>query len=89
MGSAGDINGCELTGNTAIVDDPANKLVAGGGLSVRNADISLSTTRIGPSSVNIGPDSNVTSTHCRRLYVPGRHRRQFGRYPGFVDRHHG
>ncbi|MGZ4968954.1 MAG: hypothetical protein ACXV8O_11790 [Methylobacter sp.] len=65
MGSAGDINGCELTGNTAIVDDPTNKLIAGGGgLSVRNADISLSNTRIGPSSGNIGPDSNVTSDHA-------------------------
>jgi hypothetical protein len=64
MGSAAEIKGCELTGNTAIVNDPKNKLIAGGGgLSVRNADISLSNTRIGPSSGSIGPDSNVTSDH--------------------------
>jgi len=65
MGSAAEIKGCELTGNVAIVNDPGNKLIAGGGgLSVRNADISLSNTRIGPSSGNIGPDSNVTSDHA-------------------------
>ncbi|MGZ5076596.1 MAG: hypothetical protein ACXV9R_08230 [Methylobacter sp.] len=65
MGSAADIKGCELTGNTAIVDDPSNKLIAGGGgLSVRNADINLSNTRIGPSSGSIGPDSNVASDHA-------------------------
>lgn len=64
MGSAANIKGCELTGNTAIVNDPGNKLIAGGGgLSVRNADINLSSTRIGPSSGGIGPDSNVTSDH--------------------------
>jgi hypothetical protein len=65
MGSAAEIKDCELTGNIAIVNDPINKLIAGGGgLSVRNADISLSNTRIGMSSSNFGSDSNVTSDHA-------------------------
>jgi len=65
MGSAADIKDCELTGNIAMVNDPTNKLIAGGGgLSARNVDINLSNTRIGPSSGNIGPDSNVTSDHA-------------------------
>jgi hypothetical protein len=65
MGSAGEITGCELTGNTAVVDDPSGKLIAGGGgLSARNVDLTLTDTRIGPSTSGIGTDSNVCSDHA-------------------------
>ncbi|HKT83414.1 MAG TPA: hypothetical protein VJQ84_06210, partial [Solirubrobacterales bacterium] len=65
MGSAGTIDACEIAGNTAIVADPENKLVAaGGGLSVRNADVTLTATRIGWTGNTIGPSSNVCSDHA-------------------------
>jgi hypothetical protein len=65
MGSAGDFSESELTGNIAIVDDPSGKLVAGGGgLSVRNVDVVLATTRVGAATAGIGNDSNVCSDHA-------------------------
>jgi hypothetical protein len=65
MGSGCELSECELTGNTAIVDDPTKKLIAGGGgLSARNVDLTVTGTRIGPAAGAIGPDSNVCSDHA-------------------------
>jgi hypothetical protein len=65
MGSAGTIDACEIAGNTALVADPEGKLVAaGGGLSIRNADLTLTATRIGWAGSTIGASSNVCSDHA-------------------------
>ncbi len=65
MGSAGEIDGCEISGNTALVYDPKDKIVAGGGgLSVRNVDLILTGTRIGGLGANVAADSNVCNDHA-------------------------
>lgn len=65
MGSAGEIAGCELSGNTALTIDPDGKLVTGGGgLSARNVDLTLTETRIGSSGGAIAADSNVCTDHA-------------------------
>jgi hypothetical protein len=65
MGSGGEISQCVMTGNTAHVDDPQRKLVAGGGaVAARNADLELVGTRIGRTANGVAGDSNVCSDHA-------------------------
>jgi hypothetical protein len=65
MGSGGQISQCVMTGNTALVDDPQGKLVAGGGaIAARNADLELVGTQIGGSRGGVSRDSNVCSDHA-------------------------